>query len=61
VLSIAKIKENEAEIMDVLRKFAKDMECFTNKIAGAAMIPICYASVSAASQQELLMYFIYAW
>jgi len=49
-----KIKEKEADVMELVRRFAKDSEIFTTKIADASIIPVCYPSVSAASQQEMI-------
>lgn len=43
--------------MDLVRRFIKDTESFTPKIAAAGVIPVCYPHVNPAAQQDLIMYY----
>jgi hypothetical protein len=59
VFSLAKLKEQETEIMEIIKRFMKDTESFTPKIAVAALIPACFSNMGSSSQQELIVYLMY--
>ncbi len=56
VLGQAKIKEREAEFTELIKRLVNNQDTFTAKIAGAAIIPVCFPFMSAGTQQEIIKY-----
>jgi len=59
VIAVAKIKDHESEIIDLLKRLSKDTDCFTGKIAAAALAPVCFSHVNSTNQQDLILYFFH--
>jgi len=54
ILAQAKIKEREAEFVELIKRLVNNSDTFTAKIAGMAIIPVCFPHFSAGTQQEMV-------
>jgi len=57
VISQSKIKDRESEFFDLIKRLINANDSFTSKIAGIAIIPVCFAHMNSTNQQELIKYF----
>ena len=56
VLGQARIKDKEADYIELIKRLINGQETFTSKIAGMSIIPVCYPFVSPPAQQDLIRY-----
>ncbi len=56
MLGQARIKEKEAEYGEMIKRLTSNPDTFTAKIAGIAIIPVCYPHFGSSLQQEMIKY-----